>query len=147
MDKILIVEDDTIVAFCIQNLLKQLGYDVVGRASTGEDAIEKAKELRPDLVLMDIHLKGPIDGIQTAETVYGVYNIPVIYLTAFSDEKTLERAQKTSPFGYIVKPFTDDTLRTTVKMALLKDRSDKEKRKIVRGHLWDEWDEQSGLEG
>jgi len=147
MEKILIVEDDTITALTIQGRLKQFGYEIVGKASTGEDAIEKAKELRPDLVLMDIHLKGPIDGIQAAETVYGVHNIPVIYLTAFSDEKTLERAQKTSPFGYIVKPFTDDTLRTTLKMALLKDRSDKEKKRIVEMHMWDEWDEPSGLEG
>lgn len=147
MDKILIVEDDSIIAFTIQNLLNQFGYETVGRVSTGEDAIEKAIELRPDLVLMDIHLKGPIDGIQAAETVYGVHNIPVIYLTAFSDDKTLERAQKTSPFGYIVKPFTDDNLRTTIKLALLKDRSDKEKKRLLEMHLWDEEDELSGLEG
>lgn len=130
MEKIFIVEDDTIIALTIQGRLKQFGYEVVGRASTGEDAIAKIKELQPDLVLMDIHIKGPMDGIQTAETVYGIYNIPVIYLTAYSDEKTLERAQKTSPFGYLVKPFNDDTLRTTIKMALLKNHSDKEKRKI-----------------
>jgi DNA-binding NarL/FixJ family response regulator len=79
---------------------------------------------------MDIHLKGPMDGIQAAEMVYGYHNIPVVYLTAFSDEKTLERAQNTSPFGYIIKPFSDDTLRTTIKMALLKVRSEKEKQQI-----------------
>lgn len=130
MEKILVVEDDTIIALTIQGRLKEFGYEVVGRASNGEDAIKKAKELQPDLVLMDIHIKGPMDGIQTAETVYGIYNIPVIYLTAYSDEKTLERAEKTSPFGYVVKPFNDDTLRTTIKMALLKDRSNKEKDRI-----------------
>jgi two-component system, response regulator PdtaR len=131
VEKILVVEDDTIIALTIQGRLKEFGYEVVGRASTGEDAIKKVKEFMPDLVLMDIHIKGPIDGIQTAETVYGFYNIPVVYLTAYSDEKTLERAQKTSPFGYVVKPFSDDTLRTTIKMALLKSRSDKEKEKLV----------------
>ncbi len=131
MEKILIVEDDTIIALTIQTRLKQFGYEVVGRASTGEDALRKVKDLQPDLVLMDIHIKGPMDGIQTAERVYGFYNIPVIYLTAYSDEKTLERAQKTSPFGYIVKPFNDDTLRTTIKMAILKDRSNKEKERIM----------------
>ena len=131
MEKILVVEDDTIIALTIQTRLKQFGYEVVGRASTGEDALKKVKELQPDLVLMDIHIKGPMDGIQTAERVYGFYNIPVIYLTAYSDEKTLERAQKTSPFGYIVKPFNDDTLRTTIKMAILKDRSNKEKERIM----------------
>ena len=130
MEKILVVEDDTIIALTIQGRLKEFGYEVVGRASTGEDAIKKVKEFQPDLVLMDIHIKGPIDGIQTAETVYGFYNIPVVYLTAYSDEKTLERAQKTSPFGYVVKPFSDDTLRTTIKMAILKDRDTKEKEKI-----------------
>jgi len=103
----------------------------VGRASTGEDAIKKVKELQPDLVLMDIHIKGPKDGIQTAETVYGFYGVPVVYLTAYSDENTLERAQKTSPFGYVVKPFNDETLRTTIKLALLKDRADKEKQRLV----------------
>lgn len=130
-EKILVVEDDSIIALTIQGRLKQFGYEVVGRASTGEDAIKKVKELQPDLVLMDIHIKGPIDGIQTAETVYGFYNVPVVYLTAYSDEKTLERAQKTSPFGYVVKPFNDETLRTTIKMALLKSRSDKEKERLV----------------
>jgi len=130
VEKILVVEDDTIIALTIQGRLKEFGYEVVGRASTGEDAIKKVKEFQPDLVLMDIHIKGPIDGIQTAETVYGFYNIPVVYLTAYSDEKTLERAQKTSPFGYVVKPFSDDTLRTTIKMAILKDRDTKEKEKI-----------------
>lgn len=137
MAKILIVEDDSIIALTIQGRLKQFGYEIAGRASTGEDAIRKVKELKPDLVLMDIHLKGPMDGIQAAETVYGFYNVPVIYLTAFSDEKTLERAQNTSPFGYVIKPFSDDTLRTAIKMALLKDQADKEKQKIREMHTWD----------
>jgi len=131
VEKILVVEDDTIIALTIQGRLKQFGYEVVGRASTGEDAIKKVKELQPDLVLMDIHIKGPKDGIQTAETVYGFYGVPVVYLTAYSDENTLERAQKTSPFGYVVKPFNDETLRTTIKLALLKDRADKEKQRLV----------------
>jgi CheY-like chemotaxis protein len=137
VEKILVVEDDSIIALTIQGRLKQFGYEVIGRASTGEDAIKKADELKPDLVLMDIHLKGSMDGIQAAEMVYGLYNIPVVYLTAFSDEKTLERAQKTSPFGYVVKPFSDTTLRTTIKMALLKDASDKDKQKARDMHTWD----------
>jgi CheY-like chemotaxis protein len=131
VEKILVVEDDTIIALTIESRLRQFGYEVVGRASTGEDALKKVKEFQPDLVLMDIHIKGPMDGIQTAERVYGFYNIPVVYLTAYSDENTLERAQKTSPFGYIVKPFNDDTLRSTIKMAILKDRADKEKERIL----------------
>jgi AmiR/NasT family two-component response regulator len=124
-EKILIVEDDSIIAVTIEGRLKEFGYIVVGRAATGADAIKKALELRPDLVLMDIHLKGPVDGIETAETIYGIHNIPVVYLTAFSDEATLERAQKTSPFGYIVKPFSDSTLKTTLRLALLKYKAEK----------------------
>jgi DNA-binding NarL/FixJ family response regulator len=124
-EKILIVEDDSIIALTIEGRLKEFGYNVVGRAATGSDAIKKALELRPDLVLMDIHLKGPVDGIETAETIYGIHNIPVVYLTAFSDEATLERAQKTSPFGYIVKPFSDRTLKTTLRLALLKYKAEK----------------------
>jgi CheY-like chemotaxis protein len=124
-EKILVVEDDTIIAITIEGRLKQFGYKVVGRASTAQDAIKKTIEFEPDLVLMDIHLKGPIDGIEAAQTIYGIYNIPVVYLTAFSDENTLERAQKTSPFGYIVKPFSDSTLKTSIKMALLKHDAEK----------------------
>jgi DNA-binding NarL/FixJ family response regulator len=124
-EKILIVEDDSIIAVTIEGRLKEFGYEVVGRAATGPDAIKKALEREPDLVLMDIHLKGPIDGIDTAETIYGIHNIPVVYLTAFSDEATLERAQKTSPFGYIVKPFSDSTLKTTIRLALLRHKAEK----------------------
>jgi AmiR/NasT family two-component response regulator len=129
-EKILIVEDDTIIAITIEGRLKQFGYRVVGRAATADDAIKKTIEFEPDLVLMDIHLKGPVDGIEAAETVYGIYNVPVVYLTAFSDEITLERAQKTSPFGYIVKPFNDSTLKTTIKLALLKHNAEKKDREV-----------------
>lgn len=125
MSRILVVEDDSIIALTIQTRLASMGFEVVGRASTGSEAISKAEKLSPDLVLMDIHLKGPMDGIEAAEMIYGVQNIPVVYLTAFSDEKTLERAQKTSPFGYIVKPFTDNTLRVTLTMAIMKHQAEK----------------------
>jgi DNA-binding NarL/FixJ family response regulator len=136
-EKILVVEDDTIIAITIEGRLKQFGYRVVGRASTAKDAIAKAIEFQPDLVLMDIHLKGPVDGIEAAETVYGIHNIPVVYLTAFSDENTLERAQKTSPFGYIVKPFSDSTLKTTIKLALLKHKAEKEDREADDLLTWE----------
>jgi DNA-binding NarL/FixJ family response regulator len=136
-EKILIVEDDTIIAITIEGRLKQFGYRVVGRASTAQDAIQKAIEFEPDLVLMDIHLKGPADGIEAAETIYGIHNIPVIYLTAFSDENTLERAEKTSPFGYIVKPFSDSTLKTTIKLALLKHNAEKKDRMVNDLLIWE----------
>jgi DNA-binding NarL/FixJ family response regulator len=136
-EKILVVEDDTIIAITIEGRLKQFGYRVVGRASTAQDAINKTIEFEPDLVLMDIHLKGPVDGIEAAKTIYGIYNIPVVYLTAFSDENTLERAQKTSPFGYIVKPFSDSTLKTTIKLALLKQGAEKKDREVSDLMTWE----------
>ncbi len=137
MARILIVEDDSIIALTIQTRLASMGFDVAGRASTGADAITKAEELSPDLVLMDIHLKGPMDGIEAAEMIYGIQNIPVVYLTAFSDEKTLERAQKTSPFGYIVKPFTDNTLRVTITLAIMKHQAEKKEQKRENTMTWD----------
>jgi len=79
-EKILVVEDDTIIAITIEGRLKHFGYRVVGRASTAQDAIKKTIELEPDLVLMDIHLKGPVDGIEAAETIYGIHSIPVVYI-------------------------------------------------------------------
>jgi AmiR/NasT family two-component response regulator len=136
-ERILIVEDDSIIALTIEGRLKDFGYRVVGRAATGADAIKKALDLNPDLVLMDIHLKGPIDGIETAETIYGIHNIPVVYLTAFSDEATLERAQKTSPFGYIVKPFSDSTLKTTLRLAMLKHNAEKKDSEINELMTWE----------
>ncbi|KQC05493.1 MAG: two-component system response regulator [Methanoculleus sp. SDB] len=115
---ILVVEDDIIIATLLQTRLKKLGFSVVHISATAEDAIMKATELKPDLALMDIRLKGESDGIGAAEAIREKENIPVIYLTSHSDEDTLERAKKTKPAGYIIKPFTDDILRTTIEIAL-----------------------------
>ncbi|MCJ7808931.1 MAG: GAF domain-containing protein, partial [Desulfobulbaceae bacterium] len=119
-EKILIVEDERVVAMDIQNRLKDMGYFVCGLASSGEDAVNKASELQPDLVLMDIILKGEMDGIDAAGQIRERFNIPVVYLTAFSDEKTLQRARLTGPYGYILKPFDDSELRSNIEMALYK---------------------------
>ncbi len=118
--KILVVEDERIVAKDIQNTLKNLGYEVVAISSTGEDAIEKAGELRPDVVLMDIVLKGAIDGIEAANKIRTSFKIPIIYLTAYEDGDTLDRAKLTEPLGYILKPFEERDLHTTLEMALYK---------------------------
>lgn len=116
--KILVVEDENIVALEIKKRLQKLGYVVPGVASTGEDAISKAEGILPDLVLMDIMLKGEIDGIHAAGEIRKRFNIPVVYLTAYSDEETLQRAKLTEPYGYILKPFEEDDLRTTIEIAL-----------------------------
>ncbi|MBU4289428.1 MAG: PAS domain S-box protein, partial [Proteobacteria bacterium] len=120
--KILIVEDEAIVAEDIHNSLQSLGYIISAVVSSGKEAITKIEGNRPDLVLMDIVLKGDMDGIEAASQINSRFNIPVVYLTAFTDEKTLERAKLTEPFGYIVKPFEDRELHSTVEMALYKHK-------------------------
>lgn len=118
--RILVVEDEHIVAIGIKKMLKSLGYTVTGIASSGEDAISKAESTFPDLVLMDIMLKGDIDGIEAAEAIRNIIDVPIIYLTAYSDNKVLERAKTTSPYGYIVKPFDEKDLHISIEMALYK---------------------------
>lgn len=116
--RILVVEDERIVAKDISKRLKDLGYGVVAAVSSGEAAIETATEARPDLVLMDIQLKGSVDGIEAAEKIRSELNIPVIYLTAYADENTLQRAKVTEPFGYIIKPFDERDLHAAIEIAL-----------------------------
>ncbi|MFO7445618.1 MAG: PAS domain S-box protein [Ignavibacteriaceae bacterium] len=122
---ILIVEDERIVAIDIGASLKSLGYRVVGIASTGEEAINLAEQKMPDLILMDIRIKGEMDGIETARKINSFADIPVIYLTAFADNDTLERAKTTEPFGYLLKPYDKKGLHTTIEMALYKHRMEK----------------------
>ncbi len=126
---VLIVEDEAIVAADLAGKLGQLGYEVVGTAASGEEAVEMACRLRPDVVLMDIRLRGSMDGIEAAEAIRGRHDVPVIYLTAHSDAATLERAKLTGPFGYILKPFEERELSTTIEMALYKHQSDRQLRK------------------
>ncbi|MBD2253495.1 hybrid sensor histidine kinase/response regulator [Nostoc parmelioides] len=124
--KILVVEDEVIVARTIASQLNQLGYIVIGTASSGKAAIAKAIETRPELVFMDIILKGEIDGITTASYIREHLDIPVIFLTAYGDDNTIQRAKITQPFGYIVKPFTSKDLRISIEMGLLKHRLERD---------------------
>ena len=123
--KILVVEDESIVAKDIQSTLIKLGYDVPATASSAVLAYEKLKEINPDLVFLDIKLKGEEDGINIAEHIQSNYQIPVIFLTSYVDQVTLDRAKVTEPYGYIVKPFNETDLKTTVEMALFKFSRDK----------------------
>ena len=120
--RILVVEDESLVARDIQNMLRSLGYEVTDIVASGEMALQKASESVPDLVLMDIVLKGDIDGIAAAEKLWEEYGIPVIYLTAYADDTTFERAKLTKPFGYLLKPFEERELQTTIEMALYKSK-------------------------
>ncbi|MGC9516083.1 MAG: methanogen output domain 1-containing protein [Methanomicrobiales archaeon] len=121
---LLVVEDESIVAMDIKHRAEGLGYHVLGIAAAGEEAIEMTQQTKPDLVLMDIVLKGKMDGIQAAQEIRNRFNIPVVYLTAYSDEKTLGRAKLTGPFGYIIKPFEDRELHSAVEVALYKHKMD-----------------------
>ena len=120
--QILIVEDERIVVDDIKISLGRLGYGVCGIAASGLEAIRKANEMRPDIVLMDIVLKGKMDGIEAAQKIRTRFDIPVIYLTAYADDKTLARAKVTEPFGYILKPFEDRDVHSTIEMGLYKNK-------------------------
>jgi two-component system, response regulator PdtaR len=119
-EKILIVEDDDIIAKVADWRLKNLGYTVCGRASYASEALELVEKQKPDLVLMDINIQGSIDGIETAKLIKKGYNIPIVYVTSHSDGATLERAKETKPDGFIIKPFEDNDLRVAIELALKK---------------------------
>ncbi|SFM71297.1 response regulator [Methanolobus profundi] len=123
--KILVVEDESIIALNIKKKLKSFGYTVPAMATTGEDAIKMAEITFPDLILMDVRLKGEMDGIQTAAEIRKKFDIPIIFLTAYSDDKVLERAKKTEPYGYIVKPFKANDLKSNIEVALYRFGMDK----------------------
>jgi PAS domain S-box-containing protein len=129
----LIVEDEGIIAKDIQSTLNRLGYSVIGIASSGEEAIKKAMEIHPDIVLMDIVLEGAMDGVEAAGYIHDHFDIPVVYLTAYSDDTTLQRAKITEPFGYILKPFHEKELYTTIEMALYKHTM---QRKLKESEQW-----------
>jgi PAS domain S-box-containing protein len=126
--RILVVEDESIVAKDIQKTLEKLGYEVPATASSAASAYEKLEQIEPDLVFLDIKLKGEEDGIHIAGHIKEKYNIPVIFLTSYVDQETLDRAKVTEPYGYIVKPFNESDLKTTVEMALFKFSRDREVR-------------------
>lgn len=117
---VLVVEDESIVSKDIQHSLKKLGYNVVGVSSTGEKAIMLAQSVHPDVVLMDIMLKGDMNGIEAATQIRETCAIPVIFLTAYADESTLAKAKITEPYGYILKPFKEIDLHTNIEMAIYK---------------------------
>jgi len=116
--QILVVEDDSIVAQDIQNSLRKMGYAVSKIVAYGEDAIKEAKENVPDLILMDINLKGEMLGTEAADQIRTQFDIPIIYLTAYTDEDVLERAKIAEPFGYLLKPFEAKELKSTIEIAL-----------------------------
>ena len=127
--QILIVEDENIIAQDLRKTIERFGHQVCGIVSTGISAVEKADELRPDLILMDIQLGNDMTGIEAAEQIKNILNIPLIYITAFADDSTLKKAKITEPFAYLLKPFEEKELKAAVEMAIYKSELEKEKQK------------------
>jgi PAS domain S-box-containing protein len=123
--RVLIVEDEAIVADDIRQTLQSLGFSIAGTAKSGEIAVATLEETRPDLVLMDIHLAGTMDGVQAAGEIHKASDVPIIYLTAYADKELLDRAKLTEPYGYIVKPYNERELHSVIEMALYKYALDK----------------------
>jgi CRP-like cAMP-binding protein/CheY-like chemotaxis protein len=128
MSKILVVEDELFIADELKASLQDLGYTVFGPCNNGKDALDIVKTSSPDLVLMDIEIEGEIDGIQTAEKIRENFDTPIVFLTAYADDKTLDRASVTQPYGYILKPASDLELRTAIELALRKKAQKKKLR-------------------
>jgi len=118
--RILVVEDESIISLQIRTMLRSMGYSVCGSASSGQEAIDKARELRPDLALMDVILKETMNGIEAAEQIHGYFNTPVIFISGCGDNETLERARGIGQFAYLNKPFTERELDAAIKMTLHK---------------------------
>ena len=118
MPRILVADDEVIISMQIEERLNSMGYNVVGRATSGREAVDKSRELNPDLVLMDIVMPGEMDGIEASRAIKVDLEIPVVFLTAYADDENIMRAKATEPFGYIVKPFQEREVRATIEVAL-----------------------------
>ncbi len=131
-NKIMIVEDEGIVALQIKTVLEQRGYEVVDTVPSGEEALARIGEAQPDLILMDMKLQGAMDGVEAADLIRKQHDVPVIFLTAHSDDKTVARAREATPYGYLLKPFNAQELYITAEITLHKHRIDREKEKLTR---------------
>jgi two-component system cell cycle sensor histidine kinase/response regulator CckA len=131
--RILIVEDEGLIARDMAGRLERAGYAVVGIADSGEEALLKVAELKPELIVMDIRINGDMDGVETATKVRERFDVPIIYLTAHNDRKTLERAKLTAPYGFLTKPLQQSTLQDSIEFAIYKHRMERE---VRRQNAW-----------
>ncbi len=131
--KVMVVEDEFIIALDIKDIVKGFGYNVVAVATSGHDAVEKASKFKPELVLMDIMLKGKIDGVEAADMIRQKLDIPIIFVSSFSDEESVIRAGKVSDYGYLVKPFDNKQLKEVIEAAL-KKHEEKNYTNVNRAH-------------
>ncbi len=129
MSKILVVDDEAIITMQLEERLHVMGYTVVGMAASGDDAIEKARRLTPDLILMDIVMPGKVNGVEAARTIVNELDIPVIFITSYADDAIIEKAKQVRPYGYIVKPFNELELKAALEIALFRRASEQEMKK------------------
>jgi CheY-like chemotaxis protein/DNA-binding PadR family transcriptional regulator len=132
MSKILVVDDEAIITMQLERRLSAMGYSVAGMAASGEDAVDKARRLRPDLVLMDIVMPGKMNGIEAAKIITKELGIPVVFITAYADDSIIEQAKSARPYGYIVKPFNELEIKPAVEVALFRKATEQEERKLIR---------------
>lgn len=130
--KILVVEDEALLALQVKADVGEMGHSITAIYASGEEALDGLQTSRPDLILMDIKLQGKLDGIQTANLIQNQYDIPIIYMTAHSEESTIERATMTEPYGYLLKPVNRKELQIAVEVSLYKSRIDKEKAQLTK---------------
>jgi PAS domain S-box-containing protein len=125
MKKIMIVEDEAVIALRLEQRVAEMGYEVIGTSYTGEDSMKKARSLLPDLILMDVMISGDLDGIDAAKIVKDELDIPVIFMTAYTEDQIIERAKEVEPYGYIIKPIRERELKATIEIALYKKKMEK----------------------
>ncbi len=133
--KVIIVEDEALIAAEIKSTLKILGYEVVGHSMNGDKALDLFAKEKADLILLDINIKGTLDGIDLAKIIRKKYNVPFIFLTSFSDKMTLGKVKDTMPYGYIVKPFNENDLKVNIELALFKHQSEEGKNNLSKNHI------------
>src|SRR5512137_1754333 len=126
MSKVLVVDDEAIITMQLEERLSAMGYTVAGMAASGEEAVDKARRLRPDIVLMDIVMPGRMNGIEAAKIIADELDIPVVFVTSYADDTIIEKAKNVRPYGYIVKPFNELEIKAAIEVALFRKGSEKQ---------------------
>lgn len=132
---VLIIEDEALIAEEISSTLHLLGYSVAGMIMNGDRALDAITHLKPNLILLDIHIKGSLNGIDLAHIIRKKHALPFLFLTAFSDRDTLEKAKKTMPYGYILKPFNETTIKVNLEMALFKHNAEQQRNLLTKNYI------------
>ena len=131
MSKILVVDDEAIITMQLEERLTIMGYTVAGMAASGEDAVDKARRIRPDLVLMDIVMPGKMNGIEAGTIITKELDIPVVFVTAYADDAIIEKAKSARPYGYIVKPFNELEIKAAIEVALFRKAAEQEEKTLL----------------